>query len=87
MRKLPLPTPDKFKVYRGQVEATIEQYGGKYVVRGGATETAEGGWEPKRLVIIEFESMETGQAVVLFAGIQRPDEAAPRGGGFNRRVC
>ena len=50
--------PDKFEVYRGQVGATIDEYGGKYIVRGGATETAEGEWDPKRLVIIEFESME-----------------------------
>ena len=49
--------PEKFEVYRGQVGATIEKYGGKYVVRGGAAETAEGTWQPKRLVIIEFESM------------------------------
>ena len=49
--------PDKFEVYRGQVAATIEQYGGRYIVRGGETETAEGVWNPRRLVVIEFESM------------------------------
>ena len=48
--------PEKFEVYRGQVGATIEKYGGKYVVRGGATETAEGSWQHKRLIIREFES-------------------------------
>ena len=41
--------PEKLEVYRGQVGATIEKYGGKYVVRGGAAETAEGTWQPKRL--------------------------------------
>ena len=49
--------PDKFEVYRGQVAATIEQYGGSYIVRGGETEAAEGDWNPRRLVIIEFETM------------------------------
>jgi uncharacterized protein (DUF1330 family) len=48
----------KFEVYRGQVAATIGQYGGKYLVRGGATETVEGDWEPQRLVILQFESVE-----------------------------
>lgn len=49
--------PDKFEVYRGQVAATIEQYDGRYIVRGGETEAAEGDWNPRRLVVIEFESM------------------------------
>ena len=49
--------PHKFEVYRGQVAATIEQYGGKYVVRGGATDTVEGDWNPQRLVILQFESV------------------------------
>ena len=49
--------PEKFEVYRGQVGATIEQYGGRYIVRGGETETAEGAWNPRRLVVIEFETL------------------------------
>ena len=50
--------PEKFEVYRGQVGATIEKYDGKYVVRGGATETVEGDWNPQRLVILKFENVE-----------------------------
>jgi len=46
-----------YEEYRKRVPATIEQYGGKYLVRGGATETQEGGWAPARLVILEFPSM------------------------------
>ena len=46
-----------FEQYRSQVLGTIEQYGGEYLVRGGAVETAEGDWNPKRLVILQFESM------------------------------
>jgi uncharacterized protein (DUF1330 family) len=40
--------------YRAAVPATIAQYGGRYVARGGATELIEGGPEPKRIVILEF---------------------------------
>jgi uncharacterized protein (DUF1330 family) len=40
--------------YRAAVSATIEQYGGRFLARGGATELIEGGPEPKRIVIIEF---------------------------------
>ena len=49
---------EAYEQYRGQVAATIEKYGGKYLVRGGAFEKIEGDWTPTRLVILEFESME-----------------------------
>lgn len=50
--------PATYEDYRKQVPATVARYGGKFLVRGGATETKEGGWEPKRLVILEFPSMD-----------------------------
>lgn len=50
--------PQGFEDYRRLVPATIEKYGGKFVVRGGNTETLEGQWQPKRLVIIQFDSVE-----------------------------
>lgn len=40
--------------YRATVPATLAQYGGRFLVRGGATELVEGGPEPKRIVILEF---------------------------------
>ena len=50
--------PDLFAEYRKLVPPTIEKYGGRFVVRGGATETKEGGWSPPRIVVIEFPSMD-----------------------------
>jgi uncharacterized protein (DUF1330 family) len=44
------------------VPATIAQYGGKFLVRGGAAETLEGSWSPKRLVVLEFPSVEQARA-------------------------
>jgi uncharacterized protein (DUF1330 family) len=46
-----------YEVYRQQVPATITAYGGRYLARGGAIETLEGGWAPQRCVILEFPSM------------------------------
>ncbi len=40
--------PAAYEEYRAKVPATIAQYGGKYVARGGKTEPLEGGWTPKR---------------------------------------
>jgi len=46
-----------FEEYRQRVPATIAKYGGKYCVRGGATETVEGDWKPSRLIVLEFASL------------------------------
>ena len=50
--------PVKFQEYANQVSTTVEKYGGKYLVRGGTIEKVEGNWEPSRVTVIEFESME-----------------------------
>ena len=46
-----------YEQYRQRVTATIEAFGGRYLVRGGATELLEGDFAPKRLVILEFPDM------------------------------
>ena len=43
-----------FAEYRSLVPATVEQYGGRYIIRGGAIEALEGEWPDRRLTIIEF---------------------------------
>ena len=47
-----------FEAYRNTAAPTIAQYGGRYLVRGGAAEAAEGGPPPKTLIVVEFPSME-----------------------------
>jgi uncharacterized protein (DUF1330 family) len=44
--------------YVKMVPATVAAYGGRFIVRGGKTETLEGKWAPKRLVVLEFASVE-----------------------------
>ena len=48
----------RYEEYRGKVPATIARYGGRYLARGGAVEALEGDWQPERLVVLEFESLE-----------------------------
>jgi uncharacterized protein (DUF1330 family) len=50
--------PTGFEDYRTQVPATVTKYGGRFLARGGKHETLEGTWQPNRLVIIEFPSVE-----------------------------
>ena len=50
--------PETFVQYSSRVPGVIEQYGGRYLVRGGATEAIEGSWRPARLVVVEFPSMQ-----------------------------
>jgi len=47
-----------FEEYRQLVPATVQKYGGRFLVRGGAVETLEGDWQPKRVVVLEFPSLE-----------------------------
>lgn len=53
--------PTTYQEYSKQVPATLEKYGGKFVVRGGKLEKLEGEWEPKRIVVLEFENVEQAQ--------------------------
>jgi uncharacterized protein (DUF1330 family) len=50
--------PAAYEDYRKQVPGVVEKYKGKFIVRGGKIESMEGGWSPKRMVVVEFPSME-----------------------------
>jgi uncharacterized protein (DUF1330 family) len=50
--------PAGYEEYKKLAGATVEKYGGKYIVRGGATEVLEGDWKPRRIVMLEFESVQ-----------------------------
>ncbi len=55
--------PEDMEAYRasGYLEAavrTANSFGGVYRARGGETIILEGEWEPDRMVIIEFPSMD-----------------------------
>jgi uncharacterized protein (DUF1330 family) len=56
-----LSDPEGIKPYSQQVEATFAPFTGRYVVRGGQTASLEGD-QPKRIVMIAFDSMAQAQA-------------------------
>ncbi|MCC6534147.1 MAG: DUF1330 domain-containing protein [Burkholderiales bacterium] len=53
---------DAYEDYRGRVPATLAAYGGRFIVRGGTSETLEGAWSPQRVVVIEFPDRASAKA-------------------------
>jgi uncharacterized protein (DUF1330 family) len=54
--------PTVYERYKALAPESIGAYGGRYVARGGRAEVLEGEWEPRRVVILEFESVERARA-------------------------
>ena len=52
----------KKKKKKNPTPASLVAYDGKFLTRGGTVENLEGDWKPKRLVILEFPSMEKAKA-------------------------
>jgi uncharacterized protein (DUF1330 family) len=50
--------PEKFARYREVVPSVVEAFGGRYLVRGGAVEVLEGGYDGRRVVLFEFPSLD-----------------------------
>ena len=53
---------ESFQAYRTRAAASIEQHGGRYLVRGGPPDTLEGSWAPTTIIVVEFPGMERAQA-------------------------
>jgi uncharacterized protein (DUF1330 family) len=50
--------PVRYEAYRQMVLPTITAFGGRFIARGGRTEVLEGAWAPRRVVIVEFPSLD-----------------------------
>jgi uncharacterized protein (DUF1330 family) len=59
--EIEVTNPEAFRDYAPQVEPSFAPFGGRYLARGGATQSLVGE-AAKRIVMIEFQSMERAQA-------------------------
>jgi uncharacterized protein (DUF1330 family) len=50
--------PATYQQYVALAPASVQAHGGTYLARAGRTEKLEGDWLPRRLVILEFASVE-----------------------------
>ena len=68
--------PVGYEEYKKLAKATVDKYGGKYIVRGGKTEVLEGDWKPKRIVVLEFESAAPRQGMAQLRRVPRTAQDA-----------
>ena len=54
--EIDIADPVGYEQYKRLAGATVEKYGGQYIVRGGRTEVLEGDWKPNRVVVLQFDS-------------------------------
>ncbi len=52
---------ETYKEYQRAVPETVNKYGGRFLVRGGTIVPKDGGWNPKRVIIIQFPSLEAAE--------------------------
>jgi len=53
--------PAQYEDYKKLSSAAMQAYGAEVCVRGGQVETLEGDWQPQRLVILKFPSVEAAK--------------------------
>ncbi len=76
-----------YETYKVLAQAAIAEYGGRYLVRGGAAEILEGKWvNVPRLVIVEFESVDQARRFYHSAAYQAAREARLNAAEMNMLV-
>jgi len=58
----------RYEDYKKLTPASLIPFDGRFIVRGGTTETLEGDWQPGRIVVLEFPSVEKAKAWWSSAG-------------------
>ena len=54
--------PEQYKQYMAAAPAAVKAAGGEYLVRGGRHEVLEGDWQPARVAMLRFPSLEGAKA-------------------------
>lgn len=54
--------PQQYEEYKRWSSAAMQAHGAEVLARGGATEVLEGNWQPDRVVVLRFPSMDAARA-------------------------
>ena len=57
--------------YRAEVTKLVSEYGGRYIVRGGAVDPLEGDYGGQQFVVLEFPSLDIAQSFWRSAAYNR----------------
>lgn len=52
---------ERYPEYLARITPTVSACGGRYLVRGANPDIISGNWRPKRLVVMEFPSLQIAQ--------------------------
>jgi len=61
---------EPYMQYMASVKPLIEQFGGRYLVRGGEFEVIEGDYQPARIVLLEFPDLDAIEGFYQSSGYQ-----------------
>ena len=53
--------PEQYEQYKAASPGAVAAGGGRFVARGGELAVLEGDWQPTRLVVLEFESLDAAK--------------------------
>ena len=59
--RITVTDPEKYEAYKALSPAAVAAYGGRFLARGGAVATLEGDEETRRVVVLEFPSLDQAQ--------------------------
>jgi uncharacterized protein (DUF1330 family) len=60
--QIEIDDPAEYELYKSIAPPSIAAFGGRYLIRGGASERLEGTWQPRRFVILEFPDADRARA-------------------------
>lgn len=69
---------EAYSDFAEQIAKAVAAHEGRFIVRSGESETIEGDWAPRGLVIMEFDSLETARGFIRSAEYVALDELRHR---------
>lgn len=63
--------PAGYQEFMTKAASLLEAAGGRYLARGGTHRVYEGDWEPRRLVLLEFPSLQAWESFYYGDAYQR----------------
>lgn len=68
-------SPSQYEEYRKWSTAAMQAHGAEVLARGGKVEVLEGDWQPERVVILKFASLQAAHAFYDSSEYKRAREA------------